>query len=153
MRQLVSVFGFGCLALLPNFSAAQSTLEDFVTSNGVCDAKDYEKLISLSGGANEGFTVTTGAQVIKSGWLPALPLTNTEIPPFTPLRCFAERQDQVLVLAEDGATNYCGWVPRSALLREARADSHGFVGKSLFWKRWYYFYFGQCRSNGCLNVR
>lgn len=132
MRQFVSVFGFGCLALLPNFSAAQSTLEDFVTSNGVCDAKDYEKLISLSGGANEGFTVTTGSQVIKSGWLPALPFTNTEIPPFTPLRCFAERQDQVLVLAEDGATNYCGWVPRSALLREARADSHSTNGGNVF---------------------
>ena len=123
MKRLLFLVGVCCLTLSPSLAGAQGDFESFVSGDGVCNAQEYEELISLAGDDNQGFTVTTRAQSIKSGWLPALPYTDAEIPPFTPLRCFAKIQDQILVLAEDGTINYCGWVPRSSLLREANADA------------------------------
>ena len=107
---------FTTLIGVPVMALAQT---DFVSRDGLCNALEYEEITLLE---QSGNSVTVRAERIKSGSLAALPLTDMAIPTFTPVRCYAESGDLVLVLSDEGGQNYCGWIPRDALLRGARAD-------------------------------
>ncbi|SMX41900.1 VWA domain-containing protein [Maliponia aquimaris] len=104
-----------CLALalagLADTAAAQNAAS-FVSRDGTCVSDLYEV---ISGFERSGNSVTVRAQQIKSGPLAAQPMTQSVIPPFTPVKCYARNDELVLILAEEGQ-NYCGWVPATALL-------------------------------------
>lgn len=123
MIRTLALVAVACTVISTQTVVAQSgSLSDFFSPTGTCDPELYQTLTDLGGGESRGFTVTTVPQQVKSGWISAAPFTDTEIPPFTPLRCFAEEEDLILVLAEGAPPNYCGWVPREALLRGATAS-------------------------------
>lgn len=113
----------GCalaLSVLAAPALAQSA-SNFVSRSGTCTSGLYE---TISAFPASGHSVTVRAQQIKSGNLAPQPMTDAVIPPFTPVRCFASTDELVLVLAEEGE-NYCGWVPRTALLAGAQTPDTG----------------------------
>ena len=111
------LIAFSALIAVPALALAQT---DFVSRDGLCDATEYEEITLLE---QSGNSVTVREVRIKSGSLAALPLTDAAIPAFTPVRCYAESGDLVLVLSDEGGQDYCGWIPRDALLRGARTEA------------------------------
>ena len=110
------------VAALVAASAQALAQTDFISRDGLCDAAEYEEITLLE---QSGSSVTVRAERIKSGSLETLRLTDAEIPAFTPVRCYAESGDLVLVLSDEGGQNYCGWIPRGALLRGAHVEESG----------------------------
>ncbi|MEM7439429.1 MAG: hypothetical protein AAF393_07510 [Pseudomonadota bacterium] len=112
------------LALAP-MAAAQSA-NDFVSPDGICDGIEYATLSALPPSGN---SVTVSASPIRSGSIAALPMTETVVPAFTPVKCFGSSNDLVLVLSEDGGQNYCGWVRRDTLLSGAQSNATGVLNR------------------------
>ncbi len=118
MTRLTGCAAALCLLATPALSQSASS---FVSRNGTCNSDLYE---TISAFAPSGNSVTVREQQIKSGNLAPQPMTPSIIPPFTPVRCFASTDELVLILAEEGE-NFCGWVPKSALLAGAQSPSSG----------------------------
>lgn len=91
---------------------------DFTTADGLCDAREYEAIARFPVSGN---SVTVRAEPVRSGSLAASSETDAMVPPFTPVKCFAQTDDLVLVLSEEDGRNYCGWLKRDALLRNAQS--------------------------------
>lgn len=104
---------------LPVLPAHAQQADSFVSPSGTCQTDLYEK---ISAYPRSGNSVTVRTQQIKSGRLAPQPMTDAVIPPFTPVKCYARTEDLVLILAEEGQ-NFCGWVPRTALLGGAQGDA------------------------------
>lgn len=116
--RLLHRFALVLVAASPNLAQAQEAV-DFFSADGLCDASEYEV---IAGFQQSGSSVTVRSEEVRSGSLAASAMTQAVVPPFTPVKCYAGTDDLVLVLSEEGGSNFCGWVRRDALLRGAQGD-------------------------------